>query len=85
MTKELKENVKKICQQYNIIDYDIIDPVSNDLNKRFGTVLILGDVKFDEVAPKCSFITPVPGGVGPMTIAALLYNTLLSSKKEVYQ
>ena len=46
---------------------------------------LLGDVKFDEVAPKCSYITPVPGGVGPMTIAALLYNTLLSSKKEVYQ
>jgi len=46
---------------------------------------LLGDVKFDEVAPKCSFITPVPGGVGPMTIASLLYNTLLSSKKEIYQ
>ena len=46
---------------------------------------LLGDVKFDEVAPKCSFITPVPGGVGPMTIASLLYNTLLSSKKEVYR
>jgi methylenetetrahydrofolate dehydrogenase (NADP+)/methenyltetrahydrofolate cyclohydrolase len=46
---------------------------------------LLGDVKFDEVAPKCSFITPVPGGVGPMTIASLLYNTLLSSKKAVYQ
>jgi methylenetetrahydrofolate dehydrogenase (NADP+)/methenyltetrahydrofolate cyclohydrolase len=45
---------------------------------------LLGDVKFDEVAPKCSFITPVPGGVGPMTIASLLYNTLLSSKKEIY-
>lgn len=37
---------------------------------------IKGDVKFDEVAPKCSFITPVPGGVGPMTIAALMKNTL---------
>ncbi len=35
-----------------------------------------GDVKFDEVAPKCSYITPVPGGVGPMTIASLLLNTL---------
>ena len=35
-----------------------------------------GDVKFDEVAEKCSFITPVPGGVGPMTIASLLQNTL---------
>jgi len=46
---------------------------------------LLGDVKFDEVAPKCSFITPVPGGVGPMTIASLLYNTLLSSKKEIYR
>ena len=46
---------------------------------------LLGDVKFDEVAPKCSYITPVPGGVGPMTIASLLYNTLLSSKKEIYK
>ena len=43
-----------------------------------------GDVKFDEVAPKCSFITPVPGGVGPMTIASLLYNTLLSNKHKIY-
>jgi len=39
---------------------------------------LLGDVKFDEVAPKCSYITPVPGGVGPMTIASLLMNTLLA-------
>jgi len=37
---------------------------------------LLGDVHFEEVAPKCSFITPVPGGVGPMTIASLLQNTL---------
>ncbi len=44
-----------------------------------------GDVKFDEVAPKCSFITPVPGGVGPMTIASLLSNTLLASKKVIYK
>jgi methylenetetrahydrofolate dehydrogenase (NADP+)/methenyltetrahydrofolate cyclohydrolase len=41
---------------------------------------IKGDVKFDEVAPKCSFITPVPGGVGAMTIAMLLKNTLLASE-----
>ena len=40
-----------------------------------------GDVKFDEVAPKCSFITPVPGGVGPMTICSLMQNTLLAAKK----
>lgn len=43
-----------------------------------------GDVKFDEVAPKCSWITPVPGGVGPMTITGLLQNTLLAAKKVVY-
>ena len=43
-----------------------------------------GDVKFDEVAPKCSFITPVPGGVGPMTVTALLGNTLKACRKEVY-
>jgi len=42
---------------------------------------IVGDVKFDEVAPKCSFITPVPGGVGPMTIVSLLTNTLKAAKK----
>ncbi len=40
-----------------------------------------GDVKFDEVAPKCSFITPVPGGVGPMTICSLMKNTLLAAKR----
>lgn len=44
-----------------------------------------GDVKFDEVAPKCSFITPVPGGVGPMTICSLMKNTLSAGKKEFYQ
>ncbi len=44
-----------------------------------------GDVKFDEVAPKCSFITPVPGGVGPMTICSLMKNTLAAGKKEYYR
>ena len=43
-----------------------------------------GDVKFDEVAPRSSFITPVPGGVGPMTICTLMTNTLLASKKKIY-
>jgi methylenetetrahydrofolate dehydrogenase (NADP+)/methenyltetrahydrofolate cyclohydrolase len=43
-----------------------------------------GDVEFDEVAPKCSYITPVPGGVGPMTIVSLMKNTLLAAKKAVY-
>lgn len=46
---------------------------------------LTGDVKFDEVAPKCSFITPVPGGVGPMTIVSLMKNTLLAGKKAIYQ
>jgi len=46
---------------------------------------LFGDVKFDEVAPKCSFISPVPGGVGPMTRASLLHNTLLSAKNEIYK
>ena len=43
-----------------------------------------GDVKFDEVAPKCEYITPVPGGVGPMTICSLMKNTLAAAKKQYY-
>ena len=43
-----------------------------------------GDVDFENVAPKCSFITPVPGGVGPMTIVSLMRNTLLAAQKSVY-
>ena len=44
-----------------------------------------GDVKFDEVAERCSYITPVPGGVGPMTICSLMKNTLAAGKKEFYK
>jgi len=44
-----------------------------------------GDVLYEEVADKCSFITPVPGGVGPMTRVSLLHNTLLSAKKVIYR
>lgn len=43
-----------------------------------------GDVDFEHVAPKCSYITPVPGGVGPMTIVSLMKNTLLAAKKCIY-
>ena len=43
-----------------------------------------GDVDFENVAEKCAFITPVPGGVGPMTICSLMRNTLLAAKKEIY-
>ena len=55
-----------------------------DASKKSGYRLN-GDVKFDEVAPKCSFITPVPGGVGPMTICSLMKNTLAAGKKEYYK
>lgn len=55
-----------------------------DSSKKSGFAL-KGDVKFDEVAPKCSYITPVPGGVGLMTVAALMYNTLLSARREIYK
>lgn len=54
-----------------------------DSTKKSGSRLN-GDVKFDEVAPKCSYITPVPGGVGPMTIVSLMINTLKAYKKEVF-
>ena len=45
---------------------------------------LIGDVKFDEVAPRCSYITPVPGGVGVMTVVSLLRNTLLAARHEIY-
>ena len=46
---------------------------------------LCGDVKFDEVAPICSYITPVPGDVGPMTICSLMKNTLAAGKCEYYK
>lgn len=55
-----------------------------DTTKKSGFAL-KGDVNFDEVAPKCSYITPVPKGVGPMTIVSLMKNTLLSAKNAIYQ
>lgn len=54
-----------------------------DASKKSGFRLA-GDVKFDEVASKCSYITPVPGGVGPMTIASLLKNTLEGVKRKIH-
>jgi methylenetetrahydrofolate dehydrogenase (NADP+)/methenyltetrahydrofolate cyclohydrolase len=56
--------------------------VKSDLTK--SGFKLKGDVEFEEVAPKCSFITPVPGGVGPMTIVSLLRNTLLAARREIY-
>ncbi len=55
----------------------------DDPSRKRGYRLV-GDVHFEDVAPKCSFITPVPGGVGPMTVTALLLNTLRAYRKEVY-
>lgn len=54
-----------------------------DATKKRGYAL-KGDVHFEQVAPKCSYITPVPGGVGPMTRASLLWNTLQSAKRAFY-
>ncbi len=65
-----------------VIDVGITRVTSDSTKSGFK---LLGDVKYDEVAAKSSFITPVPGGVGPMTIASLLVNTLKASKKEVYK
>jgi methylenetetrahydrofolate dehydrogenase (NADP+)/methenyltetrahydrofolate cyclohydrolase len=55
----------------------------DDATAKNGSKLV-GDVDFDGVAPKSSFITPVPGGVGQMTVTALLMNTLKAAKNEVY-
>jgi methylenetetrahydrofolate dehydrogenase (NADP+) / methenyltetrahydrofolate cyclohydrolase len=64
-----------------VIDVGINRVASADTKSGFR---LKGDVKFDEVGPKCSLITPVPGGVGPMTIASLLKNTLLAAKGEIF-
>ncbi|XP_047654207.1 bifunctional methylenetetrahydrofolate dehydrogenase/cyclohydrolase 2, mitochondrial isoform X8 [Phacochoerus africanus] len=55
----------------------VLDPVT-------GKTKLVGDVDFEAVKKKASFITPVPGGVGPMTVAMLLKNTLLAAKKAIY-
>ena len=65
-----------------VIDVGTTRVPSNETKSGFK---LTGDVAFAEVAPKCLYITPVPGGVGPMTIVSLLKNTLLAGKKEVYK
>lgn len=54
-----------------------------DASRKSGFKLT-GDVSFEEVAPKCSYITPVPGGVGPMTICSLMMNTLKATQKGIW-
>ena len=64
-----------------VIDVGTTRVPSNQTKSGFK---LTGDVKFDEVAPRSAYITPVPGGVGPMTIISLMKNTLLAGKKTVY-
>ena len=71
-----------VKQGATVIDVGINRISSTETKSGFKLV---GDVSFDEVAPKCAYITPVPGGVGLMTIASLLKNTLLAAKKEIYK
>ncbi len=93
VTHSKTRNLKEICADADILVAAIgrADFVTADMVKDGAIVIdvginrmddgkLKGDVKFDEVAPKCSFITPVPGGVGPMTIAMLLSNTIKSAK-----
>ncbi len=64
-----------------VIDVGIHRVESSETKSGFR---LIGDVKYDEVAPKTSYITPVPGGVGPMTIVSLLMNTFKAHKQEIY-
>lgn len=64
-----------------VIDVGTTRVPSNDTKSGFR---LKGDVKYEEVADKCSYITPVPGGVGPMTRVSLLKNTLLAATKQIY-
>ena len=73
--------VKADMVKEGAIVFDVgITRVADDRPKGYS---IVGDVDFADVAPKTSYITPVPGGVGPMTVTMLLYNTLLARKKQI--
>ena len=93
MTHSKTKNLKEICKNADLIVAAIGKPffLKADMVKDGAVVVdvginrlddgrLVGDVDFDEVAPKCSYITPVPGGVGPMTIAMLLNNTILAAQ-----
>ena len=75
----IKENMVK--EGAVVIDVGTTRVPSSETKSGFR---LKGDVIFDKVAPKCSFITPVPGGVGPMTRVSLLSNTLLAAKGNIY-
>jgi len=89
-TKNLKE--KTLQADLLVVGIGRAKMVSADMVKEGAIVIdvginrlesgkLVGDVDFEDVAPKCSYITPVPGGVGPMTIAMLLQNTVTSAKR----
>ena len=93
VTHSKTKNLKEICKNADLIVAAIGRPffLKADMVKEGAVVVdvginrlddgrLVGDVDFEEVAPKCSYITPVPGGVGPMTIAMLLNNTILAAQ-----
>ena len=96
VTHSKTKNLKEICKNADLIIAAIGKPffLKADMVKEGAVVVdvginrlddgrLVGDVDFDEVAPKCSYITPVPGGVGPMTIAMLLNNTILAAQAKI--
>ena len=96
VTHSKTKNLKEICKNADLIIAAIGKPffLKADMVKDGAVVVdvginrlddgrLVGDVDFDEVAPKCSYITPVPGGVGPMTIAMLLNNTILAAQAKI--
>ena len=96
VTHSKTKNLKEICKNADLIVAAIGKPffLKADMVKEGAVVVdvginrlddgrLVGDVDFEEVAPKCSYITPVPGGVGPMTIAMLLNNTILAAQAKI--
>lgn len=87
------KNIKEICLNSDVLVSAVgkANFISEDMVKRGGIVIdvginrnlhgkLCGDVDFQRVNPKCSYITPVPGGVGPMTVAMLMKNTVTATK-----
>ncbi len=96
VTHSKTKNLKEICKNADLIVAAIGKPffLKADMVKDGAVVVdvginrlddgrLVGDVDFENVAPKCSYITPVPGGVGPMTIAMLLNNTILAAQAKI--
>jgi len=91
-TRELREHTRRA--DIVIVGVGVPGLIKEDMVKEGAVVIdiginrlddgrLVGDVDFDSVAPKCDYITPVPGGVGPMTIAMLLSNTLKAAKARI--